>query len=658
MIKISKENDLLVESDDSKINLPMIREFLVNDWEFVEESQGIFRRTKETNPASIEQIVSFLREIFQDLEIDAAIQTDVNRREENRQNVTIQRQEALDVKALIEQGEQKVPELEIPRLVDGLELYWYQRLGVQHALKIQNSANFSVPGSGKTWMGYSTFFMMKDVENIVDKLLVIGPKVAVRAWNIEYEAMTGKKPDIKNIKAPEGSSQEIFDNVDQHEIFFVNYSMLGREIDNIKTMLQQHRFLVIADESHHFKNESTLNAINIREIAQHCTRKMILTGTMMPKELSDVYTQFDFLLTDSGILPNFERFKEIYPNDNLEAQRTVSELLNPYFYRISKQRLGLPPQTFNFTINPTTYSSTFTNPNDVVEMYDVQRRIYNVIAEMFANPSEQDRADLLSLARWRKKCFVFLIEAATDPSLLPTDNQFTTNIFDSSQVQDLRALVENYDGIKDIGPPRKLLRAMELADVTLNEGGKVVIWCSFLKTIDKLKKLFHERDIQTREIFGAVPADEEEDPQYNRSLLIDQFREDPNVNVLIANPATLAESVSLQRECHHAIYVDRTFNGGHYMQSLERIHRVGLEPGTITKYDIIQSADSIDQVIHNRLGTRVRRMEEFLTHADLVVGRYAVSGKQNFGNPTGDDKELDGDLNAVLEHINQINDNQ
>ena len=50
--------------------------------------------------------------------------------------------------------------------------------------------------------------------------------------------MTGKKPDIKNIKAPEGSSHEIFNNVDNHEIFFVNYSMLGREIDNIRTMLQ------------------------------------------------------------------------------------------------------------------------------------------------------------------------------------------------------------------------------------------------------------------------------------------------------------------------------------------------------------------------------------------------------------------------------------
>ena len=365
MIKISKENDLIVESDDSKINLPMIREFLLGDWGFVEESEGVFRRTKETNPASIEQIVSFLREIFQDLETDIVIQTDVNRREENRQNVVNQRQEALDVKALIEKGKQAVPELEIPRLSNGKGLYWYQRLGVMHALKVRNSANFSVPGSGKTWMGYSTFFMMKDVENVVDKLLVIGPKVAIRAWNIEYESMTGKKPDIKNIKAPEGSSQEIFNNIDQYEIFFVNYSMLGKELDNIITMLQQHRFLVIADESHHFKNVSTLNASNIRDIAQHCTRKMILTGTMMPKELSDIYTQFDFLLTDSGVLPNFERFKEIYPNDNQEAQRAVSELLNPYFYRLSKARLDLPPQTFNFTINPTTYSSTFTNPDDV-----------------------------------------------------------------------------------------------------------------------------------------------------------------------------------------------------------------------------------------------------------------------------------------------------
>ena len=152
---------------------------------------------------------------------------------------------------------------------------------------------------------------------------------------------------------------------------------------------------------------STLNALNIREIAQHCTRKMILTGTMMPKELSDVYTQFDFLLTDSGVLPNFERFKELYPNDNLEAQKTVSELLNPYFYRLNKARLGLPPQTFNFTINPTTYRSTFTNPDDVVEMYDEQRRIYNRHCRKFQQPERAEQSGYYFIRKMEKEMFCF-----------------------------------------------------------------------------------------------------------------------------------------------------------------------------------------------------------------------------------------------------------
>ena len=496
---------------------------------------------------------------------------------------------------------------------------------------------------------------MKDEQKIVDKLLVIGPKVAFRAWELEYKSMTGKRPDIKNIKA-NSNRQEIFENTGNHEIFFINYAMLGREIENVKKMLESHRFLVIADESHHFKNEGTLTAGNISEISRLCTRKMILTGTMMPKELHDVYTQFNFLLTDSGVLPNFERFKELYPNDNRTAESAVSELLNPFFYRISKNRLGLPPQTFNF--REQNGRTIFENTADVVEMHPTQRRIYEVVANLVRDIDVEYRNDIAALRNWRRKGMSFMIEAATDPSLLPTDNQFTRKITDITKVQDLRELLENYEGIEEENPPKKLLRAMELAEGTTKKGGKVVIWCSYLKTIEKLKNLFHEKGIQTRQIFGAVPADAEEDPLFNRSLLIDEFREDSDVNVLIANPATLAESVSLQRECHHAIYVDRTFNGGHYMQSLERIHRVGLEPGTVTRYDVIQSARSIDQVIHDRLERKVTRMNRFLHTADLATGRYGVSGKENFNNPQGEDNELNDDMDAVLRHIDEINDNQ
>ena len=42
---------------------------------------------------------------------------------------------------------------------------------------------------------------------------------------------------IKNIKA-NSNRQEIFENTGNHEIFFINYTKLGREIENVKKMLE------------------------------------------------------------------------------------------------------------------------------------------------------------------------------------------------------------------------------------------------------------------------------------------------------------------------------------------------------------------------------------------------------------------------------------
>ena len=177
-------------------------------------------------------------------------------------------------------------------------------------------------------------------------------------------------------------------------------------------------FLVIADESHHFKNIKSDRAQAIARITEHCTRKMILTGTMMPKELLDIYTQFDFLTTEQAILPNIDRFKMLYRNDDPGSNRILSELLNPFFFRVSKSRLNLPPQTFN--------------PPTVIEMYPIQRRIYDVVANVVKRLDQQYRKDLVALNQWRRRALVFLIEAATDPSLLPHRNQFGLAITDET----------------------------------------------------------------------------------------------------------------------------------------------------------------------------------------------------------------------------------
>ena len=634
VVRLRLDNGLVVESDEDRINSNIISQSL-SELEFTREGEKLFRRPGDIHDGIIIQVRQLLEEFFEEVVLDGnEINQRLTQRTQDRQEIEELRNQAVVIKKLIERGEEAIPDVTVPRLRQDRALRWYQRLCVHHAMTIGNSANFSVPGSGKTWMAYSTFFKMKDEDDIVDRLLVIGPKIAYRSWQREYEFMTGVEPDICQIAGTPNVRQGIF-ATNQSEICFINYAMLDREIDNVIRMLQGDRFLVIADESHHFKNYRANVARAISAITPHCTRKMILTGTMMPYELEDVWTQFNFLLSQEGILPDVDRFRATYPNDSRTALTEVSELVNPFFFRITKPRLGLPPQTFN--------------EPDVVEMGDTQRRIYNSVAGLAQELDAQYRDDLNALAEWRRRALVYLIEAATDPSLLPHINHYTGDTILDVREFRLDELLEGFESIQEENPPPKLARAIELARETLHNDGKVVIWCSFIRTIEKLSRLFRDQGIENRIVYGAIPADEDANPNDNRSIRIDEFLDDDNINVLIANPATLAESISLHEACHHAIYVDRTFNGGHYMQSLERIHRVGLEENAVTRYDIIQSADSIDQRIHNRLGRRQDNMNHFLESADLAVARYREENNEvDYTNPIGGDNELNDDWEATF----------
>lgn len=102
--------------------------------------------------------------------------------------------------------------------------------------------------------------------------------------------------------------------------------------------------------------------------------------------------------------------------------------------------------------------------------------------------------------------------------------------------------------------------------------------------------------------------------QQDREVTIKKFN-DPNnseFNVVIANPFSVAESISLHKGCHNAIYLERDYNCSNFLQSKDRIHRVGLDKNQITKYFYFVSKDSIDEVINHRLIIKIKRMEEII----------------------------------------------
>jgi hypothetical protein len=91
---------------------------------------------------------------------------------------------------------------------------------------------------------------------------------------------------------------------------------------------------------------------------------------------------------------------------------------------------------------------------------------------------------------------------------------------------------------------------------------------------------------------------------------------------MIANPAAAGEGISLHQACHDAIYLDRSYNTAHYLQSIDRIHRLGLPPGIDTNIHIFQTRapsglGCIDHSVSRRLARKVRALQVLLNDPDL-----------------------------------------
>jgi hypothetical protein len=66
------------------------------------------------------------------------------------------------------------------------------------------------------------------------------------------------------------------------------------------------------------------------------------------------------------------------------------------------------------------------------------------------------------------------------------------------------------------------------------------------------------------------------------------------------------------------VYLDRTFNAGHFLQSQDRIHRLGLAEGTETQFTFLISDGSIDQVVDQRLREKVVALSILMDDPGLV----------------------------------------
>ncbi|MDC0450670.1 DEAD/DEAH box helicase [Nitrosopumilus sp.] len=629
--KISKGFSLSVD-DQNKKNIFLLSHLKRNA---TKKSENNFEVIND-NPQILQDMISFLDDLNLEHENDNQIQTILDNLQQQRITYQQNRNNALDMK---QRNVDNIPAIRIPGFLPQHELTPFQNRVVRHGEIVQNVANFSIPGSGKTWTAYASYFLLKDKpeQNNVEKLLVICPKSAFKTWETEYQIITGE--NIQKFKRIVGTKEErihIYERDTSHEIFLINYDTVRRDSELIQNFIRQNRFLVILDEAHHIKDPASETWMAISEFATFAFRRMILTGTPLPNKFADIWTQFEFLNPAQNILGEYGQFERRIQNP-AEFTRIYEEI-NPYWMRIGLNDLDLEPVIPNYIHCP---------------MGKDQTRIYRTIAnDMLARGIPTFNEDRNSAVSDIDRHIMYLLEAATDPSLLQSENQYTNEVFDSEGVP-LETILEDYWKYET---PGKLivLKEMIIQSMEQNPPEKLLIWCSFRKTIEKVQNIAQELGYNSDIIYGKIPQSDEDDPTNNKEKIIEDFKHKDDHNILIANPASLSESVSLHRECHHAIYVDRMYNAANWIQSKFRIWRYGLtqEQARDTKIDILFTRQTIDEDIKLNLENKERELMRMLNENNIQVGGLDID-YNNFTNMSHENLEMYGRvINRIREYLN------
>lgn len=473
----------------------------------------------------------------------------------------------------------------------------YQKESVEHMMSVGNAANFSVPGSGKTTITYAALSRWLE-DKTIEKILVICPTAAFLPWEEEYNSCFSKPPRSCRISGHfSGRFHELGDSFD---IFLVHFNTAMNRQWELQEFMKKWKTALIIDESHYIKSPKLRKwASTAIIIAPYATRRIILSGTPMPNNAKDLWTQITFLWPDNSPLGNQVIYNNYVSKQGIGKYKPI---LDSLFCRIKKSDLNLPaPEWVQYE----------------VELNSRQRDIYDVIAaKTLKEVNETNIRDQARLQKFRIAKMVRLLQSASNPTLLyemssafdVNSESFSEQFGIPSPHVKLGEIEETtFEKIKNYSTyeiPSKMVKASEIAQELFSKGNKVIIWNSFIHNMELFRSNLL-KNLKPIVINGTTPK-ESTQPE-NRDELITKFKNSSEPQILIASAASLGESVSLhknskgQHVCNHSIYLDRNFNGAQYMQSMDRIHRIGMDESVQVKYHIIFAKNTIDEVINRRL---------------------------------------------------------
>ena len=497
-------------------------------------------------------------------------------------------------------------------------LYLIQSWVSFYQATMKRVANFSVPGAGKTSMIFGTyaFLSSKQIDKI-DRIVVVGPKNSFISWKEEFKEVFKNKRNLKvlDIHDSDFSAEMFYKNVNHYNLILINYESLMKYKEELLKMVNI-RTMLVFDEVHKIKNIDSERAKFSIELAQKTNYKYVLSGTPIPNSYQDIWN-FLHILYSFEFDKYFDLNLAAFNNPDLKTVLDINSKLNPFFWRVTKKELGVPKENSDTIINVT------------------------------ADHIEQKLIDIL----WKKfkhspfKLYIRLIQLASNPHLLK--DKITYDMYGDYGIGEEYSNIEIIDNqlsfeeneiklIDTIEKSSKYIECIELAEKLISESKIIIIWCIFVDTIKKIENDLIRKGYKVAVIYGGIDNGE-------REKIILDFQKG-KYNVLVTNPHTLAESVSLHKVAHDALYLEYSFNLTHMLQSRDRIHRLGLEENQETNYYYfmlegqLEKRSTIDRKIYDRLNDKKIVMYDAI-EKPTISPKFSIDEKEEILNMMREEME-------------------
>ena len=484
------------------------------------------------------------------------------------------------------------------------KLETHQLKSLHHLNSCSSAAIFSVPGSGKTSVVLAYYEKLK-LEGKVDHIFIVGPVNSFVSWVKEFSLNINRGLNSmilgSNIKKED---RKIFYSQKLNcEMIMAHFSTIANDIESLKKFFHYNKILLVIDEAHNIKKLDGKWSNAVLSLGNDIDYKVVLTGTPLPNDLRDIYNYLDFLFGENFIFSKKDKARIenlLNQEKKIEAIDFVREKINPFYTRVTKKELNLSTPNFNKPI--------------LVEMNPVEKKIYTAIETKISRYGRETFLDNIEFVQ--KICrarIIRLKQAASYIKNLETaiDEDFLNQDEKILEDNDIKGLISSYDKLEK---PAKLLKLISMVKELKKENKKVLIWSTHLKTIDLILQNLHSENIVVKKITGETNRDFE-----IKKNIIDEFNDNnSDLDALVALPQACSESISLHKACQNAIYYDLNYNAAEFLQSLDRIHRVGGSEIHPVYYNFLHYEGTVDTKIFEKVFLKADRQMQIIEEDNLT----------------------------------------